>query len=135
MNAKLLILIHFWIDQCAMISKSQPIPDFLLICVWGQLMTTIVERVELGSPHRAIIARIRHCIASRVTASSNDKSKSDPAALGYLRFSRAGVVLMWALAIVVAVAVLHLYQVVTLNYQRDFMLHRHKSLNTCFEWV
>lgn len=77
----------------------------------GQLMTTMVERVELGSPHRAIIASIRHFIAGRVVVFDNSRSTSSK----YLGFSPSGAVLTWAVLMVVAVAVLHLYQVGALN--------------------
>jgi hypothetical protein len=69
-------------------------------------MTTIVERVELGGPHRSVIAHVRHAIAGRVVDDS-----------GAVKASSAGkshggtAVRIWASIIVVAVTALHLYQV------------------------
>ena len=71
-------------------------------------MTSLCERVDLGRPHRAVLARIRHAIALRVT--------DTPAAAGSGPAPQRGrppgaEIRGWATAVMVAVTALHLYQV------------------------
>ena len=72
-------------------------------------MTTLCERLDLGRPHRVLLARLRHAIVKRVARPSSE-GRSARAARWFQTPGDA--IRTWAMILITAVTALHLYQVI-----------------------